>query len=801
MTVNLSALAGAGQQFFSDSGVPLSGGKLYSYAAGTTTPQATYTSAAGSTAHTNPIVLNSAGRVATGEIWVTALQVYKFALYTSTDVLIATWDNITGVSGTGIATDAALVSYTPAGTGAVVTNVQSKLRETVSVFDFMTAAQIADVIANTQTQDVTAAIQAAINTDKQVYFPAGTYKTTSPVFVSGSYFNIYGVKGKSIFSGSGYINSSVADDLSYPTTTNPGPMSGSCFYFTTLIYYSNIEALSFSGYKFACAYLNPHNSPRFVDCTYSYCNAFVFCYNGSQNYTYDTVYGNGNCGPVHISSATCYPSGTPYANADNFYTDGFTYTNSNGSQSVCGVANTYFDTWFQNSILRPTTPSYAAATSNYIYPFATSNTICKPSGWCLAYVPMRNIRGIYGIEITDLDIRGGQSYGSAIFNSTIFAGYITNYVWESGGSVPAQHFIFGSVAQLAVNSVTTSISGNPQFSFITYTGHLQTNVGGFVDNSHTAFISCSITPCSYNGVLLPTYGHSGDVSSVRQLGLAQGLDGTEGFDSRADGSIRSSFNTSYSGSSYTNGQNLKSWTFGAALPAKKSDGYYHRSIWFPTAGYDATGLVQIAVLNQTTNETDYGEFYIQTGTTYNLTTSASVTNGDAYIPVTTAPTRTFLPFSIFTFNSVQVVADYYDSTTNRIYLKGLVAGMAGTAASGSTLTKNDYFLTVITPFKRNFANFGFGIVSYLAASDLAFASLVSTYSNALTVNDQSIYATLTFTNVDMPALKIGTAIPATGKWARGAIIWNSTPTVGATPGWVCVTAGTPGTWGAMANLT
>ena len=71
MTVNLSALAGAGQQFFDNNGNPLSGGKLYTYAAGTTTPKTTYTSITGLTAHTNPIVLDSAGRVATGEIWLT----------------------------------------------------------------------------------------------------------------------------------------------------------------------------------------------------------------------------------------------------------------------------------------------------------------------------------------------------------------------------------------------------------------------------------------------------------------------------------------------------------------------------------------------------------------------------------------------------------------------------------------------------------------------------------------------------------------------------------------------------------
>ena len=55
------------------------------------------------------------------------------------------------------------VSFIQSGTGAVATTVQAKDRQTVSVFDFMTAAQIADVQAGTRLQDVTAAIQAAVN--------------------------------------------------------------------------------------------------------------------------------------------------------------------------------------------------------------------------------------------------------------------------------------------------------------------------------------------------------------------------------------------------------------------------------------------------------------------------------------------------------------------------------------------------------------------------------------------------------------------------------------------------------------
>jgi len=96
MAVFLSPIGGAGWQFFNNDGTVLSGGKIYTYAAGTTTPKATYTTSAGNIAHLNPIILDSAGRVPGGEIWLLA-STYKFVLNTSTDVLIATYDNISGI--------------------------------------------------------------------------------------------------------------------------------------------------------------------------------------------------------------------------------------------------------------------------------------------------------------------------------------------------------------------------------------------------------------------------------------------------------------------------------------------------------------------------------------------------------------------------------------------------------------------------------------------------------------------------------------------------------------------------------
>jgi hypothetical protein len=129
MSVNLSLIGGAGWQFFDNSGVPLSGGLLYTYAAGTTTPQTTYTSNTGLTANTNPIVLNSAGRPPS-QIWVTSGISYKFVLTTSTSVLLLTEDNILN------SLDSSSVFFTQAGAGAITRTAQNKMRETVTTADF-----------------------------------------------------------------------------------------------------------------------------------------------------------------------------------------------------------------------------------------------------------------------------------------------------------------------------------------------------------------------------------------------------------------------------------------------------------------------------------------------------------------------------------------------------------------------------------------------------------------------------------------------------------------------------------------
>jgi hypothetical protein len=213
MAVNLSFIGGAGWQFFDDSGNPLTGGKVYTYAAGTTTPLVTYTSRDGLTANANPIILDAAGRTPQ-QIWSTEGLLYKYVVTTSADVLIRTWDNIGGsVVASDLAQDLASTSNNTKGdalvgfkqsnssgflTGATARTVNDKLQESLSVKDF---GAVGNGIA-----DDTTAIQAAINIGKSVFFPGGQYKITASLTPFATYQTFFGAGDATIVQGAKNIN-------------------------------------------------------------------------------------------------------------------------------------------------------------------------------------------------------------------------------------------------------------------------------------------------------------------------------------------------------------------------------------------------------------------------------------------------------------------------------------------------------------------------------------------------------------------------------------------------------------------
>lgn len=89
-------LAAPYNQFFDNDGNPLAGGKIYTYAAGTTTPRATYTDAGGLTPASNPVLLDSEGRAS---IWMSGY--YKIVVKDSNNVQLWEVDSVTAQPGNG----------------------------------------------------------------------------------------------------------------------------------------------------------------------------------------------------------------------------------------------------------------------------------------------------------------------------------------------------------------------------------------------------------------------------------------------------------------------------------------------------------------------------------------------------------------------------------------------------------------------------------------------------------------------------------------------------------------------------
>lgn len=168
----------AKQQFFDNAGQPAAGFKLYTYAANTLTPQATYSNRAGTIANPNPIILDARGEAV---IYLPPGVVYDYVLTSPADVPVWTREDIeadalatdlsSGDSGKG----AALVTYKATGTGAIPRSLLSKLDEFRSVLDFIPPAEHAAIRARTSTYDCTAAFQAGTTAARRLFVPEGTY--------------------------------------------------------------------------------------------------------------------------------------------------------------------------------------------------------------------------------------------------------------------------------------------------------------------------------------------------------------------------------------------------------------------------------------------------------------------------------------------------------------------------------------------------------------------------------------------------------------------------------------------------
>ena len=84
-------------QFFTNAGLPLAGGKLYTYSPGTITTKLTYTDNTATATNTNPVILDAAGRAG---VWLDGF--YDMKLTDSADVTIWTVSNVSSIDTSGV---------------------------------------------------------------------------------------------------------------------------------------------------------------------------------------------------------------------------------------------------------------------------------------------------------------------------------------------------------------------------------------------------------------------------------------------------------------------------------------------------------------------------------------------------------------------------------------------------------------------------------------------------------------------------------------------------------------------------
>jgi hypothetical protein len=614
---------------------------------------------------------------------------------------------------------------------------------------------------------------------------------------------IYGEPLKTWIMGnsSNFISSSNAPaaDTSYPTITDPGPMSGSCFYNIAHGGSMIIKDINFLEFKFCVALLAPVAGPIFERIHYQSCNAFHFAYLGSQLGIFKDVTGQGGSGPITIQGSTCYPSDSPYVNPflETFF-GAFTIQYESFTAGG-GHANSTFDTWFQDSILRPTVLSYNNLTlAGATYDFSATSPACTPSGFTLFFVASRTgfqgSNATYSFIVHPTRVVFGGDYGFGMYNNMLSASSITGYSFEYETLVyPAgwSYFYCAGIGSLTVENVQLDSLIYP---YLTLLGGANASTGGGTSAHGLNLVNSQISPVLFSdgstAPLLP------GMLNGRQSAVSYTINAPITNYTPESTYIKYAMNwanpDNANGLLATHNKVLDGYNNSFFLPVLGSTGNWVNQAQIYSTGSTFTYMLKVKVLNTATGEMDYGEFFVQSGASFSLTTAASVSNGDTTITTTANPTLPFGKYSQFSLGGTTVVAESFDNSTSVMTVEGVVTGLATSPlASGATLTYNGSIIETIIPFKRYFAE-----VLFNAAGVLIIESLLQT-TTTLTTTDQQLAISFSMSNVEFRPAPYFSGAPTTPNWAKGAVVYESSPTPGGAIGYVCTTGGATPVWDAF----
>lgn len=695
-------------QFFDANGNPLSGGKLYSYDAGTTTPRATYTDSTGNVANANPVILDTRGEAS---VWMDSSP-YKLALYTSANVLVWTVDGLNGPDQATLAQLAAsggsaLVGFLQAGTSAQPRTVQSKLRDVVSVKDF---GAVGNGVA-----DDTAAVHAAINSvlsrNGAVYFPAGKYRVTS------GYTNA--------------TNNSVSlfgESLDY-FANNATDSDGSCIILDstspTSFFYSQTAGnnLHVSNMQFACAqtvldrafFKQSAVSVRHIFNNVHFASVerpFVYltgCYFQLSSYTNIRFTNSGTFHSVVSGSGFSALAGT-FMVIDNVDVEGFIAANSISQKIICNLQGVR-QIQARSFVIEPGTPD-AGWTGLYM-------TNPYDPNW--ARFPVATFRGFW-VEVT----------GSGLDYSVHQVGGRTKFiapVLNNGVSAP---FRLDNNGIAELSDTTFSGTSDPlenYFDLDTYRCQVKLtncnyrNAGTAINDPRFTFDNCSNSPSGGAGAEPFTATNHNN----QQSELLWAFDG--GYPD--PGKVLAQ---AFSGTTIVPTVDA---TFGRGLYINPSAGALSAHFQGRLRGDFPQGGQMFVVARGTLPNIPSGTLEMSF-----LFNGSNIGGGKVWVPADSyADFRVALPVTAQTVNPTTM----------------------GVAFGGSADT---------APLKLYQLELWIG-KSLPSVTMPSFPQNIQTYA---------------------------AATPSAGEWARGDIIWNNTPSAGGVPGWVCTTAGTPGTWKDMANL-
>ena len=359
---------------------------------------------------------------------------------------------------------ASAVHYTPAGTGAVATNVQAKLRQYVTVKDF---GAVGDGVTND-----TAAIQAAFNSGSKAIYATGTFLITSSVTLpDGVCF--YGWPRATITTDGGG-NFIVTDN-------------------------NTIENIDFDWNSTARrVYGDNASSITFRNCTsYDSTGNGFDLYNGPIDLTFEncTAYGNGGYGIAALGSTTQRPNRITVRNCKAYqnYYDGIVVAGV-GQKTSPVQAALYARNVVISDCITNSNGFGNTAFNGITVPYCQYVTLTN----CLTYSNTEH--GIALQETSDFSISNCVSYGNGQAGMSMQSGY-DPYNPTTRGVVTGFNTYNNSNEGLALKEKCEEIifSGSTFSNNDLYSIRLRDLASSGLKSNAITFIGCAIEPSPGSG--------------------------------------------------------------------------------------------------------------------------------------------------------------------------------------------------------------------------------------------------------------------------------------------------------------